>query len=140
MGWQQSSFADSLAQMMEQGDVLMLGYLPDNLLPALYRRALALVYPSLYEGFGLPPLEAMAAGCPVLVSNVTAMPEVCGNAALYCDPFDVDSIAAQMRRLAEDAELRAWLAAAGPSHAALYTWSAAAEQVRNLMYEVAGRD
>jgi alpha-1,3-rhamnosyl/mannosyltransferase len=117
----------------------MLGYLRDELLPALYRRALALVYPSLYEGFGLPPIEAMASGCPVLVADVTAMPEACGDAALYCDPLDVRSITAAMRRLAEDEVLRARRATAGPARAALYTWEAAAAQVLAVMREVVGR-
>ena len=117
----------------------MLGYLRDELLPALYRRALALVYPSLYEGFGLPPIEAMATGCPVLVANVSSLPEVCGDAALYCDPLDVGSITAGMRRLAEDDALRTRLAAAGPARAARYTWEAAAAQALAVMREVAGR-
>jgi alpha-1,3-rhamnosyl/mannosyltransferase len=135
-GWQQSDLAVLLTPMIERGEVRMLGYLRDELLPAVYRRALALIYPSLYEGFGLPPVEAMAAGCPVLVSNVSAMPEVCGDAALYCDPLDVGSITAGMRRLAEDDALRARLAAAGPARAALYTWEDAAAQVLAVMREV----
>lgn len=139
MGWQESNFAAVLTGMVERGEVRMLGYLRDELLPVLYRRALALVYPSLYEGFGLPPIEAMATGCPVLVANVTAMPEVCGDAALYCDPMDVESITDGMRRLAEDGALRARLAAAGPARAALYTWEAAAAQMLEVLREVVGR-
>ncbi|MCL4526372.1 MAG: glycosyltransferase [Gammaproteobacteria bacterium] len=139
MGWQESNFAAVLTGMVERGEVRMLGYLRDELLPALYRRALALVYPSLYEGFGLPPIEAMATGCPVLVANVSSLPEVCGDAALYCDPLDVGSITAGMRRLAEDDALRARLAAAGPARAALYTWEDAAAQALAVMREVAGR-
>ncbi|MBW9255535.1 glycosyltransferase [Acidithiobacillus ferriphilus] len=136
MGWQETNFAAILMGMLARGEVRMLGYLRDELLPALYRRALALVYPSLYEGFGLPPIEAMATGCPVLVANVSALPEVCGDAALYCDPLDVRSITAAMRRLAEDEVLRARLAAAGPARAALYTWEAAAAQALAVMREV----
>lgn len=139
MGWQESNFAAVLAEMLERGEVRMLGYLRDELLPALYRRALALVYPSLYEGFGLPPIEAMATGCPVLVADVTAMPEVCGDAALYCDPLNLSSIRNGMLRLAEDADLRARLAAVGPARAALYTWEAAAAQALGIMREVVGR-
>ncbi|MHB0889530.1 glycosyltransferase [Acidithiobacillus sp.] len=136
MGWQESNFAAVLAGMVERGEVRMLGYLRDELLPALYRRALALVYPSLYEGFGLPPIEAMATGCPVLVSNVTAMPEVCGDAALYCDPLDVGSVTEGMRRLVEDDSLRTRLAAAGQVRAARYTWEDEAAQVLGVMREL----
>ena len=139
MGWQESNFAAVLTGMVERGEVRMLGYLRDELLPALYRRALALIYPSLYEGFGLPPIEAMATGCPVLVANVSSLPEVCGDAALYCDPLDVGSITAGMRRLAEDDALRARLAAAGPARAALYTWEVAAAQALAVMREVTRR-
>ena len=139
MGWQETNFAAILTGMLARGEVRMLGYLRDELLPALYRRALALVYPSLYEGFGLPPIEAMATGCPVLVANVSALPEVCGDAALYCDPLDVRSITAAMRRLAEDEVLRARLAAAGSARAALYTWEVAAAQVLAVMREVVSR-
>ncbi len=138
-GWREAEFGDALKHLLDRGEARLLGFVPDALLPALYRRALALVYPSLYEGFGLPPLEAMATGCPVLVADVTAMPEVCGDAALYCDPLDVGSIIAGMRRLAEDEVLRARLAAAGPARAALYTWEAAAAQVLAVMREVVGR-
>jgi len=139
MGWQESNFAAILTGMVARGEVRMLGYLRDELLPALYRRALALVYPSLYEGFGLPPIEAMATGCPVLVANVSSLPEVCGDAALYCDPLDVGSITAGMQRLAEDDALRTRLAAAGPARAALYTWEDAATQALAVMREVVGR-
>ena len=126
-----------LKRLVEGGEARILGFVPDTLLPALYRRAMALVYPSLYEGFGLPPVEAMATGCPVLVSNVTAMPEVCGDAALYCDPLDVSSIRDGMLRLAEDAELRNRLSQAGPAHSSLYSWDRSGAEVLALMREVA---
>ena len=92
MGWQESQFAPLLQDLIARGEVILTGYIRDELLPALYHRAQALLYPSLYEGFGLPPVEAMACGCPVLVSNVTSMPEVCKDYATYCDPYDVESI------------------------------------------------
>ena len=139
MGWQEGNFAAALTMMLERGEVRMLDCLRDDLLPALYRRALALVHPSLHEGFGLPPIEAMATGCPVLLANVRSLSEVCGDAALYCDPLDVRSMADGMQTLAEDGALRARLAAAGPARAALYTWEDAAAQVLAVMREVAGR-
>lgn len=79
--------------------VKFLGYVPENDLPALYSGALALTFPSLFEGFGLPILEAQACGCPVLTSNVSSMPEVAGKEAVYVDPYSVDDIVEGMRRL-----------------------------------------
>ncbi|MDQ2824896.1 MAG: glycosyltransferase family 4 protein [Verrucomicrobiota bacterium] len=91
-------------------------------LVALYNRAEALVFPSLYEGFGLPVLEAMACGCPVLCSNVTSLPEVAGDAALFIEPKDDDAIAAAMRRVIEDQNLRQSLSERGVQRAALFDW------------------
>jgi glycosyltransferase involved in cell wall biosynthesis len=106
--------------------VLRVGELGDAPLKALYAHALGLVFPSLYEGFGLPPLEAMACGCPVAAARAASLPEVCGDAALYFDPHDVDDIAAALRRLCGDAELRARLRVAGTRRVARFTWSASA--------------
>jgi glycosyltransferase involved in cell wall biosynthesis len=82
--------------------VIVPGYIPDCELPALYANALCLVFPSLYEGFGLPPLEAMNYGCPVIASNVSSIPEVCGDAALYFDPLNIDEIVKTMKKIIED--------------------------------------
>jgi glycosyltransferase involved in cell wall biosynthesis len=100
-----------------------LGYVPAAALPALYRRAAGLVFPSLFEGFGAPPLEAMACGCPVAASNAGAVAEVTGDAALRFDARDAEAIGAALRRLTEDDALRARLRAAGPAHAAGFTWA-----------------
>jgi len=135
VGWRESEFAESLARLVAKREAFLLGFVPDSVLPALYRRALALLYPALYEGFGLPPVEAMAAGCPVLVSNVTAMPEVCGDDALYCDPLDVDSIRDGMLRLAEDTALREELARRGPQRASLYSWEKAGAELLAVLKE-----
>jgi len=136
-GWREAEFSDVLKRLVEIGEARILGFVPDPILPALFRRALALIYPSLYEGFGLPPVEAMAAGCSVLVSNVTAMPEVCGDAALYCDPVDVSSIRDGMLRLAEDTDLRNRLSQAGRARASLYSWDRTGAEILALMREVA---
>lgn len=106
--------------------VVRTGWLPDAPLVALYRRAEALAFPSHYEGFGLPPVEAMRCGCPVLVARAASMPEVCGDAALYVDPADPADIAAGLRRLLGDEALRARLRAAGRERAAGCTWAASA--------------
>ncbi|MBU2805850.1 glycosyltransferase family 4 protein [Acidithiobacillus ferridurans] len=137
VGWRESKFAEPLARLVARREAFLLGFVPDNVLPALYRGALALLYPALYEGFGLPPVEAMAAGCPALVGNVTAMPEVCGDAALYCNPLDVDSIRDGMIRLAEDTTVREDLAQRGPQRASLYSWEKAGSELLTVLKEAA---
>jgi glycosyltransferase involved in cell wall biosynthesis len=110
--------------------VVFPGYIEDALLPALYRACDVFAYPSLYEGFGLPPLEAMACGAPVLVSDAPALPEVVGDAAGIVPATDTDAWANALGRLLTDAAARRELAARGPAHAAKFTWQAAAEQTR----------
>ena len=106
--------------------VLRVGVQGDAVLKALYGAAAALVFPSVYEGFGLPPLEAMGEGCPVLAARAASLPEVCGDAALYCDPADPADMARALVQLLDDPALRQRLRAAGPAQAARYTWAASA--------------
>jgi glycosyltransferase involved in cell wall biosynthesis len=113
------------------------GPLDDGQMPALYRGALALVFPSLYEGFGLPVLESMACGTPVIAANTTALPEVAGDAALLVDPLSVTAIAAAIRRLVADDALRATLRARGLERAAGFTWERTAATVRRVLEEIA---
>jgi len=108
-------------------DVIRTGRVDDAALKALYQQATALVFPSLYEGFGLPPLEAMACACPVAATNAAAVPEVCADAALYFDPASVDQISAAMQRLLDDPVLRERLRQAGLLRAQAFSWSQAAE-------------
>jgi glycosyltransferase involved in cell wall biosynthesis len=105
-----------------------LGLLPSEQLPAVYRRATAVVFPSLFEGFGMPPIEAMASGTPVAVSDRGAMAEACGDAALRFDPEDVDAIAAAIGRIVEDGTLRATLRELGLARAATFRWDRFAGQ------------
>jgi glycosyltransferase involved in cell wall biosynthesis len=100
----------------------------DGALPALYAGAEAFVYPSLYEGFGLPPLEAMACGTPVAVSNRASLPEIVNSTGVLFDPLDVEDIAGTTQRLLEDSELRRRLRTAGPQRAATFTWDRAAQE------------
>jgi glycosyltransferase involved in cell wall biosynthesis len=109
--------------------VKYLGFVEEKDLPGLYAGALALVLPSLYEGFGLPPLEAMACGTAVAVSNNTSMPEVVGNAGLLFDPYEIDEMSATLDRLEMDAALRGRLGEAGRLRAAAYTWDNAARRL-----------
>jgi len=104
------------------------GYLDEAELARVLQQADALIFPSLYEGFGLPVLEAMAAGVPVICSNVTAMPEVAGDAAVYFDPRDVEDMASSIARVSRDAGLRAELAARGLVRAAGFSWERAARE------------
>ena len=105
-----------------------LGYVDEQEVAALYRGAEAMIFPSLYEGFGLPPLEAMACGCPVAASKTGAVAEVCGDAALLFDPNDVDAIEAAISRISSDARLRSELSGAGIKQAANFTWERAARR------------
>jgi glycosyltransferase involved in cell wall biosynthesis len=113
------------------------GYVKQESLPALYAGAMALVYPSLYEGFGLPPVEAMACGTPVVTSATTSLPEVVGDAAVLVNPEEVDEIAEGMRRVVESAGLRASLRRAGMERAARFSWEQAAVLTRGLLHQFA---
>jgi len=114
--------------------VRLLGRVADDVLPALYAGAAGFVYPSIYEGFGLPPLEAMACGCPVAVSDIPAHREVCGGTARYFDPFSPKDIATQLEWLLRlDGALRAALVEHGLQRAALYSWKSAASDTWRVL-------
>jgi glycosyltransferase involved in cell wall biosynthesis len=106
--------------------LLFLGQVDDQDLPGLYRNAHAVVHPSLYEGFGLTPLEAMSSGCPAIVSNVASLPEVCGDSALYVDPYDVHDIARGME-MSQDPIVHAELKAKGLQRSRSFNWNTTAE-------------
>jgi glycosyltransferase involved in cell wall biosynthesis len=127
-------FANEVAAAEAPG-LLRAGRLDDAALRALYEGALALVFPSVYEGFGLPPLEAMALGCPVLTTRCASLPEVCGDAALYADAPDAPALAMALQRLLADAGLRDRLRAAGLAHTARCTWARAARQLHATIEE-----
>jgi glycosyltransferase involved in cell wall biosynthesis len=97
------------------------------------------VFPSLYEGFGLPPLEAMACGTPVVTSNVSSLPEVTGDAALLVDPTDTNEIAHAMKRVLTDPALHADLRARGLARARQFSWERSARQIRDIYLEVAAQ-
>ena len=117
--------------------VRFLGFVPDATLAALYRLATVFVFPSLYEGFGLPPLEAMTAGAPVITSNVSSLPEVVGDAALLIDPMDPTSIADGLARVLCDADLRADLVRRGQARARAFSWERSAARVHEVYRELA---
>jgi glycosyltransferase involved in cell wall biosynthesis len=120
---------DKLMQRAEQDGVRVLGFVAPSSLPALYRQAEALAYPSLYEGFGLPPVEAMACGTPVLAGNSTSLPEAVGEAAVSVDATDPDALTEGLARVLFDAPLRHSLRERGLAHAAQFSWQRSARQM-----------
>jgi glycosyltransferase involved in cell wall biosynthesis len=129
---------DKLANIRDD-NVINTGHISDAELRALYNHALALVYPSTYEGFGLPPLEAMQCGCPAIVSDHDVLVEIGGDATLRCGVNDVDSLAAAMSAVYHDPALRERLIAAGYKHAQLYTWDKTARILLDLCLKVGAR-
>jgi glycosyltransferase involved in cell wall biosynthesis len=117
--------------------VILTGYVPDSDLRALYSDALCFVYPSYFEGFGLPPLEAMKCGAPVIVGNRTSLPEVVGDAALTVDPFEVDAIAGAIRNLINDSALRRELSVKGQARAQEFNWRDTARKTLAVYKEIA---
>ncbi len=132
LGWRYEDDMELARELGLDDRVHYLGYVPDDDLPPLYSGAALLAYPSLYEGFGLPVLEAMACGTPVVAGNTSATAEVAGDAALLVDPLDVDGLATAMRRLLSDETLRAGQRARGLEHAAGYSWQRTARETLTL--------
>ena len=136
-GWL-SEEAFELADELGLGeDALFLGRVSTEELLWLYNGARALVAPSLYEGFGLPPLEAMACGTPVVTSNLSALPEVVGDAGVLVDPRDVDALAVALWRILSDEQLRASLIDKGFKRAAVFSWDKAAQETLSLYHSLA---
>jgi len=108
----------------------------DLLLARLYETATAFVYPSLYEGFGLPPLEAMSKKCPVVVGNSSCLPEILGEAAEYFDPTSIESMSAAIERVAYDSERRQELVLRGIERLKLYSWSKCADETLNIYEQI----
>lgn len=127
-GWQVSEVFERIETLGLDQEVVYLGRVPAEVLPALYNGAAVLAYPSLYEGFGLPPLEAMACGVPVVASNVSSLPEVVGDAGVLVDPSDTGALAAAMATLLTDGAQRLRLSRAGLARAAQFSWERAASE------------
>ncbi|HEY2963165.1 MAG TPA: glycosyltransferase family 1 protein, partial [Pyrinomonadaceae bacterium] len=133
-------YDETLRALDETGvreSVVLTGYVPEKDLPALYSGALCFVYPSYFEGFGLPPLEAMKCGAPVVVGNATSLPEVVADAGLKVDPFDVSAIATAIERLINNSELRKELSVKGSRRAEMFDWRETARQTLKVYEQVA---
>jgi len=137
-GWLYDDFFARLEQSPVKRAVLFPGFVPDADLPAIYAGAQALAFPSEFEGFGLPVLEAMACGAPVVCSNSSSLPEVAGDAALRVDPADTDAITAALRRVVADADLAAELARRGVAQAARFSWQRAAAETLAVYWQLIG--
>jgi glycosyltransferase involved in cell wall biosynthesis len=126
----------AIAQLGLDGDVVFAGVVPDEELPAYYSGAECLVFPSLYEGFGFPVLEAMASGCPVIVSSAGSLPEVAGDAALVVEPLDARALAEAMHALLTDGSLRRRLVQRGLKRASQFSWEKAARETEAVYQQV----
>jgi glycosyltransferase involved in cell wall biosynthesis len=134
-GW---AYGDTLDRIKAEPGVRYLGHVDDATLTALYQSAAVLAFPSLYEGFGLPLLEAMSYGVPAVVGNAGALPELADGAAVLVDPEDVASIANGLERVLADASLRKQLISAGRQRAAGFTWERTATLTRDVLRRIAG--
>lgn len=139
-GWLYESIFSAVRELGIERDATFVGYLPDGDLPALLNGAVALVFPSLHEGFGLPALQAMACGTPVIASNVSSLPEVVGEAGLLVDPHDTDALARAMTRVASDEGLRSELRRRGLARAKLFSWKKCAAETLQVLVEAGDPD
>lgn len=127
-GWSMNGFSQQIEESDLGDSIQMLGYIPDEDLPALYSLATVFVFPSIYEGFGLPPLEAMACGTPVLSSQNSSLAEICGEAAFLVDPLNEESLVDGLRQVLESKALQAQLGENGQKRAAEFSWERAAKE------------
>jgi glycosyltransferase involved in cell wall biosynthesis len=130
--WSGERIARHIASHGLEKEVFCPGHVPDATLGELYRRARVFAFVSLHEGFGIPPVEAMAHGVPVLSSNVSAMPEILGDAAHYTNPYDSHEMAADLDRLVDDDDLRRDLIKRGRERARLYDWPRLARRTTSV--------
>ncbi len=138
-GWLYDAFFATLERSPARDVVIFPGYVPDEYLPAIYAGAQALVFPSLYEGFGLPVLEAMACGTPVACSNASSIPEIGGDAALYFDPTDMEAMAGVIGHVSRDAALREEMRRRGLVQAARFSWGRVAQETQMVYRQVFSR-
>jgi glycosyltransferase involved in cell wall biosynthesis len=136
-GWYSNEILSSVVRCGLERRVRLMGYVPDEDLPALYAGADVFVFPSKYEGFGLPPLEAMACGAPVVASNASSLPEVIGDAGILTPPEDAEALAEAIRRVLESTELQEDLRQRGKLRAAQFSWDETARRTLKVYEQVA---
>ncbi len=134
-GWKDQDIFQSVHRLNLADAVVFAGYVPREVLGSLYRHAALLVYPSLYEGFGLPPLEAMACGCPVAVSNASSLPEVVGEAGVYFNPLELEDMAQAVYQILGSNELRERLVQMGLMQSEKFSWKLTAQATRGVYAE-----
>ena len=135
-GWLYEDIFQRVKELGLEEKVVFTGYIPEGDLPALLSGARLFVFPSLYEGFGLPVLEALACGAPVVCSNVSSLPEVAGDAALLVDPLDVEELVAALERVLDDEELRAELIERGFEQVRRFSWERCARETLDVLESV----
>ena len=136
-GWLEADLRRRIDKLDLANDVILTGYVPYEDLPVLYNAAEVFVYPSVYEGFGLPPLEAMACGTPAITGNQSSLPEVVGEAGLMVDPYDPDAFADAMARVLSSESLRAEMSARGLDQAKKFSWDKMAQETLEIYRAVA---
>lgn len=140
MGWHTQDIVSAIQHSPLQSRIRHLGFVTESDKATLLRNCAALVYPSLYEGFGLPVLEAMAAGAPVVTSNLSSMPEVAGDAALLVDPASVKAIAAAIQQILNDQAVQSRLSRSGPVQASSFTWDKMAAGTKKVYDQVHAKE
>ncbi|MCR4942357.1 MAG: glycosyltransferase family 4 protein, partial [Campylobacter sp.] len=131
-------FADTklLKDIEKNKNIIFKGRVSDDKLVKLYSNAICFVYPSLYEGFGIPPLEAQACGCPVVCSNAASLPEVCENSVIYCDPYDINDIKEKIQMVLDDENIQNDLRQEGFENIKRFSWEKSAKQIADLLMEL----
>lgn len=132
LGWKYESLLQAIKESKFSDDIIITGYVLDEDLPILYRNAEVFMYPSLYEGFGLPVLESMTCETPVITSNISSLSEVGGDSVMYCDPYDIESIVCAIEEVLTKPSLQKELREKGKNRSQLFSWKKAAEQTRQI--------
>jgi glycosyltransferase involved in cell wall biosynthesis len=134
--WKSSGIISKIEELRLQNDISILGYIPEEELPVLYNAADLLVYPSLYEGFGMPVVEAMACGCPIITSNIASLPEITGTAGIMVNPNDYNELADAISMVIQDSQLKQKMRQQGLEQAKFFSWERCAQQTMSIYKQV----